>query len=208
VPDVRFLLDHLLAQGPVDATASVDRERIGIVGHSFGGWTALAAPVDDRRIKAVVALAPGGGSRPKPGMLRADVTFAWGRDVPTLWLVAEEDVMTPLAGMQDLFARAPGTKQMVILARADHLHFMDDVEKAHEAARTFPWTGDLAWIPSEMRPIGELCSGEQAHVAVRGLAVAHLDAVLRDRKDARRLLAGEVEARLAAQGVAVTAHRA
>jgi predicted dienelactone hydrolase len=55
MPDVRFLLDHLL-EGPAwDPDAHLDPARIGIVGHSFGGWTALAAPDVESRIRAVVA---------------------------------------------------------------------------------------------------------------------------------------------------------
>src|SRR5258708_1199892 len=102
-------------------------------------------------IRAVVALAPGGSSRPKPGILPGELTFAWGRDVPTLYLVAENDVMTPLAGMHELFERTPATKRMVILRRADHIHFLDDVEREHEAARSMKWAGALAWISEEMR---------------------------------------------------------
>ena len=127
VPDVRFLLDYLLARLRVDAG------RIGMVGHSFGGWTALAAVEAEPRIAAVVAMAPGGSSQRKPGILPLHLSFAWGRDVPTLYLVAEEDVSLPLAGMHELFERTPGTKEMQILPRADHLHFMDDVERRHEA---------------------------------------------------------------------------
>src|SRR5205823_12520220 len=44
--------------------------------------------------------------------------------------------------------------------RADHLHFMDHVEETHEAVRTMPpLTAESAWLPREMRPIAELCSG-------------------------------------------------
>ena len=81
--------------------------------------------------------------------------------------------------MYEIFERTPATKQMVILRRADHMHFMDNVEELHETVRTMPWPGDLAWLPKEMRPIAELCSGEQAHLFVRGLTLCHMDAVLK-----------------------------
>jgi len=144
------------------------------VGHSFGGWTALAAPAVEWRISAVVALAPGGSSQPKPGIIPVKLTFTWGRDVPTLYLVAENDTSLPLAGMYELFERTPATKQMVILRRADHLHFMDNVEEVHETVRAMTFPGELAWILKEMRPIAELCSGEQAHLFVRGLTLCHM----------------------------------
>ena len=201
VPDVRFLLDHLLGGAAWESEARVDPTRIGIVGHSFGGWTALAGPEVEPRIRAVVALAPGGSSRPKPGILPGKLTFAWGRDVPTLYLVAENDIFLPLAGMYELFERTPGTKQMIILRRADHGHFMDHVEEGHEALRKMPWTGELAWIAEEMRPITEFCSGEQAHLFARGLTLCHMDATLRQQEEAQRFLGGDIEAELAARGV-------
>jgi dienelactone hydrolase len=208
VPDIRFLLDHLLTGGAWVSEAKLDPARIGIVGHSFGGWTALAAIEAERRLRAAVALAPGGNSQPKPGIIPATLTFAWGRNVPTLYLVAENDTMTPLAGMYELFERTPATKQMVILRRADHMHFMDNVEEMHETVRAMPFTGESAWISKEMRPIAELCSGAQAHIFTRGLTLWHLDATLRGHDEAQRLLVGALEAELAERGVDAIAHKA
>ena len=201
VPDVRSLLDRLLG-GTEGETPALDVERIGIVGHSFGGWTALATPETDARIRAVVALAPGGSSRPKPGIIPAQLTFAWGRDVPTLYLTGEDDIYIPLAAVRELYERTRAAKRLVVLRGADHLHFMDRVEEEHEASRRLPWTGELAWVANEIRPIGELCSGEQAHLFARGLALAHLDDALRGDADARRFLDGDVIAQLAQRGVA------
>jgi predicted dienelactone hydrolase len=204
VPDIRFLLDHLLGGASGQLETSLDPARIGIVGHSFGGWTALAATDAERRIRAVVALAPGGASQRKPGILPLKLAFAWERDVPTLYLVAENDTSLPLAGMYEMFERTPASKQMVILRRADHLHFIDEVEEMHETVRKMTWTGDLAWIPRDMRPIAELASGEQAHLFVRGLTLCHMDAILRRQEQSQRFLAGDLEAELAARGVDVT----
>src|SRR5262245_5219951 len=206
-PDIRFLLDHLLNDTAWDSEAKPDPTRIGIVGHSFGGWTALAATEVERRIGAVVALAPGGNSRPKQGIIPGKLSFTWGRDVPTLYLVAENDVPLPLAGMYELFERTPATKQMVILRRADHMHFEDNVEEMHETIRSMPFTGESAWIPKEMRPIAELCSGAQAQLFVRGLTLCHMDATLKRQEGAQRLLAGDIEADLAGRGVDVIAHK-
>jgi len=62
VPDLRFLLDHILG-GAVDGVSSaIDEQRIGLVGWSFGGWAVLATPEVDQRVAAVVALAPAGNS--------------------------------------------------------------------------------------------------------------------------------------------------
>jgi dienelactone hydrolase len=209
VPDVRFLLDHLLNTADAgESGVELDGSRIGIVGHSFGAWTALATPEVEPRIQAVVALAPGGTSNPRPGILPVKLTFKWGRDVPTLYLAAENDVPLPLAGMYELFERAPARKQMVILRRADHLHFIDNVEQEHEAFRTMPpMAPELAQMQAEMRPISELCSGEQAHLWVRGLTLCHMDATLRRQEEAQRFLAGDIEAELAQRDVAVIVHK-
>jgi len=208
VPDIRLLLDHLLNGATRDSGIDLDPDRIGIVGHSFGGWTALATTAVDRRIRAVVALAPAGASKPRPGILPVTVTFDWGRDVPTLYLVAEQDTPLPLAGMYELFERTTSTKQMVILRRADHSHFLDNVEQEHETLRNMPFTGDLAWISQEMAPIAELCSGEQAHLFVRGLTLCYMDAILRQQEEAQRFLVGDLEAQLARRGVDIRIHKA
>src|SRR5439155_10061680 len=114
------------------------------------------------QIGAVVALAPGGRSNPRPGILPAKLAFKWGRDVPTLLLVADNDVCLPIDGMYEIFERIPAAKRMVILRRADHMHFMDNVEQLHEAVRTSPpWIPELNYVQEEMRPIAELCTGEQ-----------------------------------------------
>jgi len=149
----------------------------------------------------VVALAPAGSSRPKPGILPAQLSFDWGRDVPTLYLVAEDDTMTPLSGMRELFGRTKASRRMVVLRRADHAHFLDHIEEEHEAVRNMPFTGNLAWIPKEMRPITELGSGETAQRFLRGLSLAHLDAVLEGREEAQLLLSGDLDSELAERGI-------
>jgi dienelactone hydrolase len=205
VPDVRFLIDHLLG-GVTGVGLGLDAGRIGLVGHSFGGWTALATPEVEPGVRSVVAMAPGGSLNPRPGILPLKLTFRWGRDVPTLYLAAELDVSIPLAGVYELFDRTPSSKRMFVLRRADHQHFLDDVEGAHEAVRAATFPVEAAWIPAAMRPIQELSSGEQAHAFVRGLTLAHMDATLGGLAAAERFLAGDVEAELAARGVEAFAH--
>jgi predicted dienelactone hydrolase len=201
VPDIRFLLEYVLTQ------AELTPAPVGIVGHSFGGWTALASPDVVHQIRAVVALAPGGSSNPRPGILPAKLAFQWGRDVPTLLLAAENDVCLPIDGMCEIFERIPAAKRMVILRRADHMHFVDNVEQLHEAVRTSPpWIPELDYLQKEMRPIAELCPGEQSHLFVRGLTVAHFDAVLKHNDEADRFLDGHIQAELASRGVKACVH--
>ena len=197
VPDVLLLLDRMLAGGRQPA--------IGIVGHSFGGSTALSS-AEDPRIRAVVALAPGGASKVRPGVLPIRLALAWGRDVPVLFLVAENDAALPLEGMYEIFDRTPATKQMVVLRQADHGHFMDGVEELHEKFRTMPGPPEIAAMQKDMLPIGELCSGEQGRLFTRGLTLAHFDAVLRGSEDARKFLRGDLQRELAGRGVDAWVH--
>jgi hypothetical protein len=149
----------------------------------------------------VVALAPGGASQTRLGILPLTLAFCWGRDVPTLYLVAEGDTVLPLSGMYELFERTPATKRTIILHRADHSHFMDQVEQLHEMFRTMPDAGDLAAIQKEMRPMAEFCSEEQAHLFVRGLTLCHMDAILGRQEEAHALLNANIDAKLARRGV-------
>jgi pimeloyl-ACP methyl ester carboxylesterase len=197
VPDLRYLLDAVARDDVLDPGVSLETAGIGLVGHSFGGWTALATAEQDPRIAAVVALAPAGSSKTKPGILQLHLSFARSRSVPTMYLVARDDVTLPLPGMIELFERTPGSKTMVVLSNADHLHFVDDIADDHEAVRNMPFTGELTWIPKEMRPITELCLPGHAHDFVRGLALSHFDAVLLPRQEARRFLANELARALA-----------
>lgn len=138
-----------------------------------------------------------------------ELAFKWGRDVPTLVLAADNDVCLPIDGMYEIFERIPAAKHLIVLRGADHMHFMDNVEQMHETIRTSPpWIPELDYLQKEMRPIAELCTGEQSHLFVRGLTVAHFDAVLKQNDQARRFLAGDIQAELASRGVEAFAHAA
>lgn len=181
VPDLRLIIATMLG-GPL--SKSIDGGRIGLVGWSFGGWSVLATPEADPRVGAVAALAPAGAANPLPGTLPVTLTFAWQREVATLLLAAEDDRSIPLAGVKEMFERAPKPKRMFVLRGADHQHFADHV--------TDPGT----------------CSPEQAHLFTRGLVLAHFDAALRQDRGARKLLDGQPVADLRARGVTAAAHPA
>jgi predicted dienelactone hydrolase len=168
VPDIRFLLDQVGAG-----------DRVGIVGHSFGAWTALAAPDVEPRIAAIVALAAGGTRNPRPGILPVTLGFRWGRDIPTLLIGAENDTSLPIDGMFETFGRIPSKqKKMAMLHRADHMHFVDDIGKLHEGFRTASMGPEMAAIQREMLPMSELTSEEDAHRFVRELTLAHFNEYL------------------------------
>jgi hypothetical protein len=109
--------------------------------------------------------------------------------------------------MYEIFERTPATKQMIVLRRADHLHFMDNVEELHEAVRKMPLPPELAYVQKEMLPITELCSGKQAELFVRGLTLCHLDATLGHKEEAEQFFARDIAAELAKRGVEALVHK-
>jgi dienelactone hydrolase len=203
--DVRFVIDRLLAGDLGVDAASIDSERIGMSGHSFGGWTTLQATGMDRRIRAALPLAPAGGSSPLPAeALQEALDLDWGRDVPTLYLVADKDSLLPLEGMRGLLGRTRATKRLVVLGNADHMHFCDEVEATHEMFRTMPPPGPFADIAKVLPEASELSPGLHAYDFNRALGLAHMDAVLRGNEEAAAFLASDLAEIFAERGIRVS----
>jgi predicted dienelactone hydrolase len=201
--DASFVIDRLLA-GAAEGVPAVDPDRIGMGGHSFGGWTTLATAGRDPRIRAALPLAPAGGTSLLPTRALGDaLDFAWRRPVPTLYLVADGDTLLPLPGMRELYARTPSPKRMLVLTNADHMHFCDQIEQIHELFRMMPPPIFDQLAPS-IRPIEELCAPDGAYHFTRGLGLAHMDAHVRGLEAAAAFLAGDLVATLAARGVTAT----
>ncbi len=222
MPDPEALVGEMIAARPGDASAvidavldgavggladRVDRERIGVTGHSFGGWTTLMTAGTDTRVRAALPLAPAGGTTPlgvNPlkealhAVLRPD-----GRAVPTLYLAAEFDTLLPLPGIRELVERTAGSPRLAVLNNADHMHFCDRVEETHELFRLMPQIDRFADVAKRVRPITELCPGAHAYDFVRGLGLAHMDAALKEREEAVALLTGDLAALLAKRGVSI-----
>lgn len=201
--DVVFMLDGVLGGLDPEIAVLVDPTRIGMSGHSFGGWTTLKMNEREPRIGAALPLAPAGGWTHMPAEpLRRALSFEWCHEVPTTFLVAERDSLLPLRGMRELYERTPSAKRLFVLRNADHMHFCDRVEELHEMFRAMPPPGAFADVAPNVPPIAELVSGETAYQFTRGLGLAHFDAELRGDAAARALLDDAV-AVLAARGVAI-----
>jgi dienelactone hydrolase len=206
--DASWLIDRVL-DGTVGGVAGrVDRERIGMAGHSFGGWTTLATTGRDPRIRAALPLAPAGGNRAElpQNPLAEILDLGWSRDVPTLFVVADRDSILPLPSMHDLFARTRTPKRMVVLGNTDHMHFCDRAAQAHEMFRAFPPPGFFEDAARTTVPFAELASEEPTYDAIRGLALAHMDAVLRSHAPAAEFMERDLGARLGARGIDVAVH--
>jgi dienelactone hydrolase len=218
-PDASRVIDRVLAGvGAVE----IDAERIGMTGHSFGGWTTLATAGRDARIRAALPLAPAGGSIPSGGLsdfgdasganpLEQRLALDWSREIPTLYLLAEFDTLLPLDGMRELVARTPQPRRAIVLRNSDHFHFCDDVERVHdmfkmmgpmlEAAGGLGSSPDAKAIFDAMKSSAELCPGEHAYAMIRGLGLAHFDAHLRQNADAAEVLSGDLTALLSQRGI-------
>lgn len=156
VPDVRFLIEHMLGR----EDCRVDASRIGLVGHSFGGWSVLATPEVDTRIASIVAFAPGGSDHPLPGIIPAKLTFRWPHNVPVLLLAAENDDAVTVENVSELYERIRSPKRMFVVRQAGHDDFVDDVGSA------------------------------EMHEVVNRLTLAHFDSTLRGNAEAARFLDG------------------
>lgn len=181
---------------------NIHGDSIGVTGASFGGWSAIIAPSIDPRVTAIVPLCPGNNDAPihhatEPIMVD-QIDLDWKYPAAALQIVADRDSLVPLYGQLALHERLPTqTKQLVILADADHNHFVDDVEGGQAGLATFAREIHAAFPRSPARwdivaegvpPIANLVDGELAKVALRGLSLAHFDQYLRDYNPACAVL--------------------
>ena len=118
----------------------------------------------------------------------------WGRPVPTVLLAGEVDPIVVLDDMRDLYARLQAPKRFVNVKRAGHWHFADNAELAHETFRKMYLTAfpdpsfDSRALAVAMRPWSELLTEAKAADTARGLCLAHMDAYLKNSRDAMAFL--------------------
>jgi predicted dienelactone hydrolase len=167
-----------------------------VVGHSFGGWTAVrSAPTDDR-IAAIAALAPAIGHP----LLRDALDLAWPRPVSTLVIAADRDSLLPLEELEATFRRLPPPATLVVLESTDHMHFCDGARQIHEIFRAMPVPPVI--LARRLPPFDELAPARHGYEATSGLVLAHLDAAIRARPEAVAVAGGDLAAMLAARGIA------
>ncbi|MDK9723116.1 MAG: dienelactone hydrolase family protein [Rhodospirillales bacterium] len=112
--DIRASVAHLRD------VPGIDRERIVLVGQSSGGWAVLAAAAEAiPGLRGAVSFAGGRGGNPKgerncppeENLIEAGRGFGSKAKVPTLWIYAANDNLTPIDLMrrvQEAYAQGSG----------------------------------------------------------------------------------------------------
>lgn len=113
--DVSFLIDEMLADP--EFSASIDAERIGVIGHSLGGLTTAGAAISpdaDSRISAAVVMSAG---------------FVEARDdVAVMVLHGDADNVVPVDVGTGAYDLLEGRAVLVTLLGGDHLSGITDGE--------------------------------------------------------------------------------
>lgn len=132
VKDLSFIIDSLLADPELGA--KIDREKIGIAGHSLGAVTSyfvgFGRQTRDPRVKAVALT---GGADPVQTMAENGMGL-WGTGhaavrLPVLFLTAEKDIFARTTGRPGAaFARVEGPKYEVLIKRGTHSWFGDKTD--------------------------------------------------------------------------------
>lgn len=143
--DVRAALTALLRR------QDVDPERVWVVGHSMGGFAALASSALDQRIKATISIAAPGDFKTMPPpdetRLTGVVKFLSGVTVkgvvrqwralgekynpvdlvdeisprPILVIQGEQDAVVPAVQAQEIYRHAKQPKELYMIKGADHV---------------------------------------------------------------------------------------
>jgi predicted dienelactone hydrolase len=185
--DVSFAIDQLgtmhTSAGPL--RGKLDLARIGMAGHSFGAWTALAIAgqqfgpnqrmLADKRVKAAVAM-----SAPAPAQ-RSGKSFSQVR-IPILHMTGTLDD-SPIGETAAKDRRVP----------------FDLITNAPEFLITFDG-GDHMVFSGETRPNRNRVFDEEIHDLIRAGTLAFWDAWLRDEPKAKAWLEQDFSQVLGARG--------
>lgn len=177
VPDLRFLLDHILG-GAVDGVSSaVDEQRIGLVGWSFGGWRYL------RRSRLTSALRLSSRSRRRGTPHRCRASSPRRSRSPGSARSRRFYLVADATGSHHCPVSTSFSSGLRLAGGCSSFRALTIGTSTHQIVEPGP------------------CSSAHAHTFTRGLSLAHLDADLRRDKAAQRFLEGDPVAALRERGV-------
>jgi hypothetical protein len=166
--DILAVADRVLADNR--GWAGIDPDRMGVLGHSFGGWTAAKMPGRDRRVRAVCGMAP--ASEPFVGRKAfAPGELPFSPSLPVLLVAALDDVLVNLEkSVRPLFERMAPPSALVGIHRSDHFHFCDGIPLLHglHEKNVRPKQAEQA------RPLDELLDEERMHRLLCGLVASFM----------------------------------
>jgi len=149
VADVQFVIDALLAEpSALVGLSVVDSAQIAVVGHSYGGWTALAvasAEEPDPRVRAVAGMQPFARSLPRKAIARISV--------PTMLIVGARDETCPPDADADRVTETIGR---------DDAHRFDLADAGHQACSD---VGLYLELESQVRGLPDLVAAFLASMA-------------------------------------------
>lgn len=151
VADTHLVIGRCLDEAGLGIAARIDPDRIGVAGHSYGAITVQALAVEAAkakgagRIRAAIALSPGVISAANAGAMGAV-------RLPFLCVTGEQDntvtfskggharrLGVPLANRLAVYNALPrGQRELLLLARADHMTFAGEPIDARLFSRDVP----------------------------------------------------------------------
>ncbi|MBW2425861.1 MAG: dienelactone hydrolase family protein [Deltaproteobacteria bacterium] len=154
---------------------------VGVLGHSFGGWTALKLPRLEPRVRALCCLAP--ASEPFVGRRAFEPDELPLPDhVSALVLAAREDVLVDLeTSVRPLARRLGEGARLEVIERADHFHFCDGIEFLHALHMRTPREGQRR----PTLPLEAVQGEEEMHADLTRRVTRFFDETLEHRRDGR-----------------------
>jgi uncharacterized protein len=116
---VNFLSSH----------AKVDRDRLFLVGYSFGAWVGLRAALTINALRAVAGIAPPCGVY--------DFDFLHDSGLPILLVGGDQDTFCNKKELEIIFNKISSSKKKVILPQSDHFFSGREGEVGEEVKRFF-----------------------------------------------------------------------
>ena len=118
VDDVKAAISFLIGN------ESVDPDRIGLVGYSYGGAVSLRAAVKDSRVCAVAAVSP--------AIAPADMTLLKGYNRPNFLIIGSQDDIVSGKSFEQLSNLIGESKTVKVITGADHFWYGFENEMAKE----------------------------------------------------------------------------
>ncbi|MGW1621249.1 alpha/beta hydrolase family protein [Streptomyces sp. NPDC002172] len=179
VADTRFLLGALPRALPRELRGTLDLDRIGMFGHSAGGFTALQTMHDDRRIAAganldgVVAYVQDDGDSGHLSTVAAE-----GLDRPFLLVGKDGNDLSTVPSWNSLWRHSHGPREGLTLRGAEHATFTDEEAMIPQIARRLGLPrktvvkniGTIA--PARAIPVERLCLASFFDRRLRGRGAA------------------------------------